>query len=79
MKKTKEEYFQEIQKLAEDNGILLISTQYNNNNKLLIFKCKNKTCDKIWQDSRANIIRRKSQFSCPKCSSQLIALIQLMI
>jgi len=71
MKKTKEEYFQEIQKLAEDNGILLISTQYHNNKKLLTFKCKNKTCGKIWQDSRANIIRRKSQFSCPKCSSRV--------
>ena len=71
MKKIKEEYYFQLQKLAEKNGILLISPQYLNNNSLLTFKCKNKSCGKIWQDSRANIIRRKSQFSCPKCTDRI--------
>ncbi|NVM43850.1 MAG: hypothetical protein HWN79_02945 [Candidatus Lokiarchaeota archaeon] len=71
MKKTKEEYYSQIQKLAEENGILLISSQYQNNTSLLTFKCKSNSCGKIWQDSRANIIRRKFKFSCPKCSDRI--------
>jgi len=71
VKKTKEEYYFQIQKLAEKNGISLISSQYCNNISLLTFKCKNKSCGKTWQDSRANIVRRKSPFSCPKCSGRI--------
>ena len=66
-RKSKEDYFIEIKKLAKENNIELLSLKYSNNESPLLFKCKNESCQKEWYDSRANIIRRKSGFKCPKC------------
>lgn len=66
-RKTKDEYYKKIKELAKVKNITLLSPRYINNSIPLLFKCNNKYCRKKWRDSRANIIRRKVGFNCPKC------------
>ena len=64
-RKTKREYYLEVKALAETNNITLLSKFYLKNNGILLFRCNR--CAKEWEDTRANIIRRKLGFRCPKC------------
>lgn len=65
--KTKEDYYNELKNLAKENNITILSPHYISNNVKLLFRCNNKNCEKEWQDTRANIIRKKLGFKCPKC------------
>lgn len=67
LRKTKGQYFQQLKRIATANNITLLSKEYVNNKNLLLFRCNNENCRKEWYDSRANIIRRKLGFKCPKC------------